>query len=514
MTGRKEDVKDKHWSELIAEEVISRKKAPFVISGGMTTSGPAHFGTVCEFLYPYVIKEAMKAGGVDAEYVFVGDILDAFDSVPFELKDYEERLKGELGKPLVHVIDPLGCHRSYGEHYLGQAEEIMKALKIEVRLLKANEMYEKGEFDRFARIYLGREDEVKEVVASSSRKPIESMKDWSPIMPICEKCGKIATTRVLSHSGDAYEYACDRKTAYTQGCGYVGRNSVSDHRYKLQWRLHWPSWQTIFGTSIEGGGVDHMTKGGSWDTAYAIHTKILQNDPPVPFKFGFVLIHGHKYSKSKGIGMSVAEVLRLIPPEMLKYVLVEPNIQQNKDIEADGDSLLLLYGEFERLSSLKAPENRADEKKLKAYSLSTSKRLWEARFVDVLLNFQIYRDWEKVGKILNDPEGVRYLSVYINEWIKRGHMPEKYNFSVSKSKVSENKEALATLTGKLAENMGEVDVHNMIYSVARESGVEPKDFFATLYRALIGKDSGPRLGKLICAIGISRTKEMIDYAIS
>ena len=134
--------------------------------------------------------------------------------------------------------------------------------------------------------------------------------------------------------------------------------------------------------------------------------------------------------------------------------------------------------------------------------------------MDVLLNFQIYRDWEKVGKILNDPEGVRYLSVYINEWIKRGHMPEKYNFSVSKSKVSENKEALATLTGKLAENMGEVDVHNMIYSVARESGVEPKDFFATLYRALIGKDSGPRLGKLICAIGISRTKEMIDYAIS
>ena len=117
MTARKEDVKDKHWSDLIAEEVINRKKAPFVISGGMTTSGPAHFGTVCEFLYPYVIKEAMMAGGAKAEYVFVGDILDAFDSVPFELKEYEDRLKGELGKPLVHVIDPLGCHKSYGEQY-------------------------------------------------------------------------------------------------------------------------------------------------------------------------------------------------------------------------------------------------------------------------------------------------------------------------------------------------------------------------------------------------------------
>ena len=130
------------------------------------------------------------------------------------------------------------------------------------------------------------------------------------------------------------------------------------------------------------------------------------------------------------------------------------------------------------------------------------------------LSNSLYRDWEKVGTILKDPDGVRYLSGYINEWIKRGHMPEKYDFSVSKSKVSNNKEALTALSERLAENMSEVDVHNLIYSVAREKGVEPKDFFATLYMALIGKESGPRLGKLICAIGTERTRELIDYAVS
>ena len=48
MPSEKEDSKKNlHWSEQLAQEIISSKSEPFVISGGMTTSGPTHLGTVC-----------------------------------------------------------------------------------------------------------------------------------------------------------------------------------------------------------------------------------------------------------------------------------------------------------------------------------------------------------------------------------------------------------------------------------------------------------------------------------
>ena len=49
-TALKEELKDKHWTAILAEQVLAEKKAPYIITGGMTTSGPAHLGTVCEFL--------------------------------------------------------------------------------------------------------------------------------------------------------------------------------------------------------------------------------------------------------------------------------------------------------------------------------------------------------------------------------------------------------------------------------------------------------------------------------
>ena len=52
-----------HWAEQLAEEVKKRYKPPFIITGGMTTSGPTHFGTVCEFLFPGTIARILKKQG-------------------------------------------------------------------------------------------------------------------------------------------------------------------------------------------------------------------------------------------------------------------------------------------------------------------------------------------------------------------------------------------------------------------------------------------------------------------
>ena len=498
MDRTKEELRNKHWTEILADRVIEERKEPFVITGGMTTSGPAHLGTVCEFLYPSVVKEVMEKRGCKMPLYFVGDILDAFDSIPVELGKYEAVLKPELGKPLAFTLDPLGCHKSYGEHYLSQAEGLIEKMSLKADVVRATEMYSSGKYDPYAMLFLKDEDKTKEVVARTSLRKIEELKDWSPIMPICEKCGKIATTRVTSHTDTEYEYACDRDVKYTKGCGYAGRARINDHKYKLQWRLHWPSWQAIFGSSIEGSGVDHMTRGGSGDTAYAVHKELLGREPPIFYKYGFVLIHGKKYSKSKGVGLGAAEISRLIPPGVLKYALIEPNIQQNKDIDPNGDRLVNLYNEVEAIEKNDDRKMRYEQKKGMAFNIAIGKLPWKASFVDILLNYQVYRDWNKVGLLLNDRAGVMYLSMYIEEWLSRGYAPERYNFTIKPAKITEMKDIVGKFSSELKEGMTDVEIHDLVYKVAKDSGADPESLFSALYMAIIGKDKGEQylvLGK-------------------
>ncbi len=510
----KEEMRSKHWTEILLDQLTEEKDEPFIITGGMTTSGPAHFGTICEFMYPAVLHNMLLENGKKTQFHFIGDILDAFDGIPYEMEKYSDILTPELGKPLVYTKDPMGCHSSFGIHYLDQAKQLMRWLSYEIEVTEADQLYSSGRVDKYASLFLHEEQKVKEVVARTSLKKLESMANWSPIMPICEKCGKVATTAVTWHSDEEYEYVCNRDVKYTKGCDYKGKAKLSDHKYKLQWRLHWPTWQAIFNSSIEGSGVDHMTKGGSATTADAVHHEILNRDPPIFFKYGFVLIHGKKYSKSKGIGISAAQLTELIPPEILKYALIEPDIQKDKDIDPTGDKLIQLYGTVERLSTLEKPDNRADEKKLLAFKVAIKRLPWKASFVDMLLNYQIQKDWDKVGSMLNDPEGVRYLSQYIEKWLSKGYAPERYDFSVKSTKITTNIQAVKDLAGKLNEGMSDLEVHNLIYSVAKEGNLDAESFFASLYTALIGKEKGPRLGKLIVSIGIGKAKEMLEFSTS
>ncbi|MGC8652353.1 MAG: lysine--tRNA ligase [Candidatus Micrarchaeia archaeon] len=507
------EIKVPHWSEQLARRVIGEKKAPIVVTGGMTTSGPAHLGTVCEFLYPTVIKRSIEALGSRAEMHFVGDIMDALDSVPAELKNYTNVLTPELGKPLAYALDPLGCHKSFGEHYLSEAEDIMKALKLDVDVVRADFLYQSGAMDDFARLYLHEEQKVKEIVAKSSLKDLSSMANWSPIMPICEKCGKVATTTVVWHNDEEYEYVCDRDVGYTKGCGFRGRNKISDHRYKLQWRVYWPAWMVHFKTSIEGSGVDHMTHGGSADTAIAMLKEILHHEPPILFKYGFVLFKGKKASKSAGNAASAKDILKLIPPEVLVYILVLPYLTQNKDIDPSGEKLMQVYDDLERVAKLENPESRADEKKVMAYRLSVGKLAWKAPFVDILTSYQVRRDWKKVGEELHDTQGVAYLAPYIEEWLRQGYVPDRYDFSIKPTRLTEHKEEVSEFAAKLSADMDDITIHNLVYSVAKLSGIPAPELFKAIYAALIGKDNGPRLGKLIYFIGADKAKHMLEDAV-
>lgn len=514
MPEEKEDSKKSlHWSEQLAQEIIATKKEPFVISGGLTTSGPTHLGTVCEFLFPQAIVDALHYSGKNAKYYFVADIADSFDSVPSVFEKYKSSLEPHLGKPLTSVPDPLSCHASFGDHFLADAQAAMEKFGVKPVIIRATDLYQKGAFDKCALLFLKEEAKLRELVARTSLR--EKLPDWwSPIMPTCGKCGRNATTRVVSHEGENYEYACDRDVKYAKGCGFSGRGSISEHNYKLTWRLHWPAWQDYFGTSAEGGGMDHFTRGGSRDTLEAVFREIFGKEPPIGYKFGFILFEGKKYSKSKGTGMGVAELMGLLPPEVMKYMLLKPDLQENVDIVPTGANLLRTIDDYEKALALLASGSteslsRADRKRVMAAKLASEGaaggRGWKTPFLDLLLYRNLQWGWDKIAEKTGDALSVQKLSPYLSAWEKKTFIPEEYAFSYRPQKAQPGSAAHAYFS-KITPAMPALELHNLAFASAKETGVPPAKLFEECYLSLLGKPKGPKLGKLVEAIGIEKVK--------
>ncbi|VVB97958.1 Lysine--tRNA ligase [uncultured archaeon] len=496
---------NKHWAEQLADEIAEKKKPPFVIGSGITTSGPAHMGTLCEFLYPSRIRDMLEKGGNPTQFNFMADILDAFDSIPLSMQQYEKELAPHLGKPLCDVPDPSGKSGSFGDHFLDEVREVMRKFGIGANVIRMNELYASGRMDRYAKFFLENELQAKEIIERSSGR--EEKKGWSAIMPICGKCGKIATTRVLSHDAENYEYSCDRDVKYVKGCGFAGRNSIYDHKYKLMWRLDWPARQDLFETSCEGAGMDHFTKGGSRDTLEAIFKEMFKKEPSIGYKFGFILFQGKKYSKSKGIGMGVTDLMALLPPEVITFVLTRPDLEENKDISPTKESMVKMVEEYEQSQGFadKGFESldRAERKRALAYLLA-GKRHWKIAFRDIMMYHSVHQDWDKVGALVGDVEGVRYLKPYLEEWKTRDFIPDEFNF-IYRPKKAEG--SVRELFSSLADGMDADGIQNAVFEFAKSKNIPPAEFFRQIYLTLIGKERGPRLGKFIFALGVASVKK-------
>src|SRR5205085_1996465 len=90
---------------------------------------------------------------------------------------------------------------------------------------------------------------------------------------------------------------------------------------------------------------------------------------------------------------------------------------------------------------------------------------------------------------------------YINEWLDKW-APEDVKFELAQkvdpTKFSEQEKiflkALSTKVAQAPEGADGEWFHKAIYDLQDQSGLETKQLFSALYRALIGKEQGPRAG--------------------
>ncbi len=484
-----------HWADVIAEDLI-RTGRPQVVATGISPSGPIHIGNLREVITADAIYRALRDKGADdARLIYISDTFDPLRRVyPFLPDSYSEY----VGRPLSEIPDPEGCCRNYAEHFLRPFLESLSELEVEVEVYRADEMYKKGYYRDAIITALKMRDKIVSIIDAVTGKTTKS--GWSPFNPICRSCGRLTTTTVTGFDPERgyVEYRCR--------CGDEGEVSVIGGG-KLTWRVDWPARWKILGVTAEPFGKDHASSGSSYDSGTRISKEIYNYEPPYPIPFEHVLLKGKgSMSSSKGVAITIQEMLSCVPPEVLRYVIIRT--RPEKHIELDpGFGLLNIIDEYER-SDISSDRSKALSRTSKSPMIDVPFRhiiniVQIARFDPVKMLEIIKRS----GYRIEDIDLLKQYSKYAKEWLER-FAPPSVRFEVREEVPPEAheiaqpvKEALFELSKFLMEKELDAEmVHQQVYAIAEKVGVEPKEIFEAIYLLFLGRRSGPRAGWFLVSL--------------
>ena len=107
--------------------------------------------------------------------------------------------------------------------------------------------------------------------------------------------------------------------------------------------------------TIEPGGKDLSTAGGSRDRSDAIAREVFEREPPLNVPYEFLNIGGKKMSTSKGHGAAAHTIAEVIPPEQLRFLFLRPRPNQAIEFDPDGtDAVPRLFDEFDKFAAATA----------------------------------------------------------------------------------------------------------------------------------------------------------------
>ncbi|MEA1869715.1 MAG: lysine--tRNA ligase [Euryarchaeota archaeon] len=476
----------RHWADVIADSVATKKH---IIATGITPSGEIHIGNMREVVTADAAYRALLDAGIDAELIYIADTLDPLRKVyPFLSADYSEH----VGKPLSAVPCPCGACANYAEHYLTPFLESLEQLDISPTIYRAHELYGRGDFVPATMTALANRDRIAGIIEEVSHREIPA--GWSPFNVICEECGRITTTTVsgFDETVGTVDYACE--------CGYSNTVPVKGNG-KLTWRVDWASRWRVLGVTIEPFGKDHATRGGSYDTGTRISKEIYGYEPPYPIIYEWIHLKGKgAMSSSTGVTVTIADMLRVMPPEVLRYLIIRT--KPEKHIDFDPSRIIDLIDDFDRATG-------------RAYELSVTKEYLRSDipFTHLVTAVQIASDFSGIHEVLDrsgyggyDEESVRRRVLNVENWLT-SYAPDSAIFEVQetlpdavKNLSDEQRAGLGALASRIQGGVAAKDLHDLMYAVSEESGISASKMFQAIYISLLGKKSGPRAGYFMASL--------------
>jgi len=492
-----------NWLNAIVDELIARHpEGEILVESGSAPSGSYHLGHLREVLTPDAIYLELKRRGRQARHIHYVDDMDAFRKVPFNVPaEYEQY----LGMPLCDIPAPDGSDQSYADFFIGELQSVCKTLGIEAEFPRAHDHYRSGFHVPSIERVMTSLPQVRQAIQTASNRQLAD--DWVPIQILVNGRFKSRTYLGIDTESKVIRYA--------DADGNEGEADYAHGQVKLDWRLDWPARWWLLGIDVEPSGRDHSSAGGSYDTGAQLMRDVYKAEPPMGVAFDNINMVGDtkKMSASKGTGLSAVESSQVMPAEVIRFFVLRA--PANKLLHFDPvNGLIQLMDEFAALAA-KPDADKTDSEKQLLYICTygqNSKTVSRVPFSHLVASYQAsLKDADKTLAVIartehadiaaEDADIIRSELRFIDAWLEK-RAPEDVKFAlidhIDSSQFTDAEQAfLRTLGEKVAHAPADADgawFHDAMYELKDAMGLQPKEIFSTLYRALIGKTSGPRAG--------------------
>ncbi len=487
-----------------------------------TPSGRIHVGSLRGVVIHDLVYKALAEQGVNAHFSYVFNNMDPMDGMPAYLD--KNKWQKYMGFPLCKIPSPEPGFDNFAHYYASEFIQVFSSINCHPQIIWSIDLYRSGKMNVLIKLVLDNADKVREIYKKVAKT--EKPADWFPYSPICQKCGKIGTTRVYKWDGQYVYYRCEpNMVEWAQGCGHEGKVEPVNENGKLPWKLDWPAhWKTI-GITIESSGKDHMSAGGSYDLSSHICREILNYEAPDALGgYEWFTIGGRKMSSSKGIGTSAKEASQILPPDVFRFLLVRTPKDTHLDFNPEGETILNLFDDYDRCLNAyfaklenNIPKSKQGEVMLdfaRIAELSSVRpmplaRMLPPRFrtiVNLLKNKTDIADYfmkqKKAALTVEEKqmldERIKYAKLYLsNHAINKN---EKSDFQTTANQIK----SLTELRDRviLLKNPTQENLQTIIFSVIKKTNISPQSFFQAFYQMLTGKDFGPKAADLILDLGI------------
>ncbi len=496
------------WADRIAEEVEKKfgnppaGGRPIIIRDEKTPSGRVHIGSMRGVAIHAAISEALNDKGIHNVFKYEFNDMDPMDGFPEYLP---EEFRKYMGMPLSKIPSPDGKAENFAEYFAAEFKEVITAAGYTPEFYNVSELYLSGQMDEVIRIALERAADIRRIYKEVSGS--QKADDWYPLAVICEQCGKRGTTKVFAFDGEKVSYRCEPDMVkWAKGCGHEGKMSPFGGNAKFPFKVEWPAKWKVVGVQVEGAGKDHSTKGGTRDVAAHIAKEVFAYEAPLNAPYEFFLVGGKKMSSSRGRGSSAKEISALMPAKILRLALIGKDIMQAFNFDPEGDTIPVLYDQYDKLALGYAAVKDDDYARLfelihpgrKVPAAAPLPRFSQVAFAVQMPHLDLQKEFPDADKA-----ELAERAEYAKRWLQE-YAPEKFVFKLqdilpdsAKELSDTQKNALKTLHNHIAAAQampsGE-DLHHFLHGLKESESIAPAELFSAIYLSFLGKPMGPKAG--------------------
>ena len=514
------------WIDKLAHELLQREESlgrsldTIRVESGLGASGVPHIGSMGDAVRAYGVKLALENMGHDSKLIAYSDDLDGLRKVP---EGFPDSLAEHIARPVSLIPDPFGCHDSYGMHMSSILLDGLDRVGIKYEFRRAADTYRKGLL----------KDQIHTIMQNSARigKKIselvgqEKYRRYLPYFPVCSQCRRLYTAESTEYLADERRvvYRCrdtEIGSEAVRGCGHEGEADIAKDLGKLAWKVEFAARWVAFDIRFEAYGKDIMdsVRVNDW-----VADEVLGYPHPHHVRYEMFLDKGgRKISKSLGNVLTAQKWLEFGSPESILLLLYKRITGAR---ELGFEDIPGLMAEYNELEDTYFGKNRVENPD----RLVRLKGLYE--YVNLLeppaqpgthINYRLLVELCKIfkedrtkrvtkklldyGVIKSPGPGVDMLIGMAGRFADEFDRQDRTEMELDPG----FRGALRVLAGALGSEEEPEDIQGTIYSIAKSSGIQPRDFFRTLYQIILGTPRGPKIGPFIKDIGRQKVAKMIS----